>query len=151
VSIPTASQREHLIVYRSRGYTLERCAAALGFKSAKVLYGWMADDPSIAVEAEARAQELDPDAWSVLREAMTTARRDDGIDWPSRIAAARAALTIPVEVASPDTENQTVTLIVHRHADGTETATVEEGDTAPDAPEAPPGAPVPVSRVYLDD
>jgi hypothetical protein len=64
-------------------------------------------DPAVVTEVDALRERSDPDAWAVLREAKLSARKDDGVDWTARIAAARAALPVNRAVASPSNASQT--------------------------------------------
>jgi hypothetical protein len=74
---------------RGRGYTVEATAQAIGIGE-RAVYKRMRANPQIQVEADRLLEQLDPQAWDVLRQAMN-AMKGDGIDWPSRIAAAKAA------------------------------------------------------------
>jgi hypothetical protein len=119
---------KRIIQLRGRGYTVEATARALGIGE-RAVYKRMRANPEIATEADRLLEQLDPQAWDVLRQAMN-AMKGDGIDWPSRNAAAKAAHTIPSEgTIAP--ENQTVNLHVTHHRDGTETVEILEQEEGP--------------------
>jgi hypothetical protein len=101
---------EYMKYLFSRGYSVPGVAGAVRLSERQV-YRILENTPDLKAEAE----RIDPQAWRVLRDAMN-ARKDDGCDWPSRIAAAKAALTIPTE-ADGRSGTETQTLIIHRDGD----------------------------------
>jgi hypothetical protein len=138
-----ARNKEKLSRLLARGYTYERAGRALGI-GARQVQKYVAEDPSVRQRADELARETDPDAWQVLRDAML-AMKNDGVDWPSRIQAAKAALTIPTEGTPAAAGYDTVTLHVHRTAEGEEVITVTEGEQPEPDPaddDGPPQEPV---------
>ncbi len=97
----------------------------------------MKANSDIKAHAAELMKENDPDAWQVLSEAMHHARKGDGIDWSARIQAARIKLTLPSE-QTPQDANATVTLIVRRHEDGTETTEFLDDDAEEETFPPPP-------------
>lgn len=108
----------------ARGYTVQRAAKVLG-RSERTVWAWLADDPSLRERAADIQEDIDPQAVDVLRELLS--HPDPNI----RIKAATVLLRAPTEGEGRQ-ENQIVTLVVHRTADGEDVITEQDNGTPED-------------------
>jgi len=85
-----------------RGYSMRHVAVALGVAKSTIAR-WKQDPLFVAEVERARATRLAPTPRGTLLDALS-ARRDDGIDWPSRVRAALALLELDEEDEDPNAD-----------------------------------------------
>jgi hypothetical protein len=112
-----STQEKRLALLMARGMSNDEAAAKLTPPvEGRTARRWRANNSAIDGERDRIQQESDPEAYQVLTDAMLTARRDDGVDWSSRVAAARAR--IAMNVAAQGDPHQTVVIIDRRTQPG---------------------------------